>query len=136
MLVLQDDPGGTFMKRDLDLIREVLLAIEDFEPETLSSLQGVSPRDFSGTLPQNLHHITILIDAGYIDKVTEDLEPTFVVRGMTMTGHDFLDAIRDKTVWEHTKTRLGQAGGWTLDIVLAVAKEELKRRLGLSAQDL
>lgn len=136
MLVLQDDPGGTFMKRDLDLIREILLAIEDFEPETLSSLQGISPRDFSGTLPQNLHHITMLIDAGYIDKVTEDLEPTFVVRGMTMAGHDFLDAIRDKTVWEQTKTRLGQAGGWTLDIVLAVAKEELKRRLGLSAQDL
>ena len=124
------------MKRDFDLIREILLAIESFEPERISTLQSISPTDFSGTAAQNLHHITMLIDAGLIDKVTHDLTPTFQVRGLTMAGHDFLDAIRDQTVWDKTKDQLKQAGGWTFDIVLAVAKEELKRRLGLGAQEL
>ena len=60
----------------------------------------------------------------------------YPINGMTMAGHDFLDAIRDQSVWDKTKNRIGQAGGWTLDIVLAVAKEELKRRLGVEIQGL
>lgn len=51
---------------------------------------------------------------------------------MTMAGHDFLDAIREQSVWDETKERIGAVDGWTLDIVIAVAKEEIKRRLGLA----
>lgn len=125
------------MKRNLDLVREILLAIEDYEPEKVHLLQSISHRDFSATEAQNYHHIKMLVDAGYIDLAGKPtLSGKFALNGMTMTGHDFLDAIRDQTVWDKTKDRLGQAGGWTLDIVLAVAKEELKRRLGLGLQDL
>ncbi|MFQ3183058.1 MAG: hypothetical protein ACI9RO_002208 [Alteromonas macleodii] len=53
---------------------------------------------------------------------------------MTILGHDFLDGIREACVWESTKKRLGSECGWTLDVVLAVAKEELKLRLGLGLQ--
>jgi len=125
------------MKRSLDLIREILIAIEDYEPERISSLQTLSPKDFSGTEAENYHHIKMLRDAGLIDLAGQPfLSGDFPISGMTMSGHDFLDAIRDQGVWDKTKNRLGKAGGWTLDLVLAVAKEELKRRLGLSLQDL
>lgn len=123
------------MKRSLDLIREILLAIEDYEPERISSLQTISPTDFSGTDAQNYHHIKMLVDANFIDLAGRpDMQANYPVSGMTMAGHDFLDAIRDQGVWDKTKDRLGKAGGWTLDLVLAVAKEELKRRLGLGLQ--
>ncbi len=118
------------MRRDLDLIREILLAVEGFEPQGMSETQGLNPATFSGSEPQNLHHIELLIKAGYIEKSGgQDLKTgTHYVDGMTMEGHDFLDAVRETSVWEATKTKLDTVGGWTLDIVLAVAKEELKRR--------
>ena len=125
------------MKRSLDLIREILLSIEEYEPERVSTIQSIHPKDFSGTEAQNYHHIRMLIEAGYINLAgSATLAGDHAIHGMTMAGHDFLDAIRDQGVWDKTKDRLGQAGGWTLDIVLAVAKEELKRRLGLGLQDL
>lgn len=123
------------MKRSLDLIREILLVIEAYEPERINSLQTISPNDFSGTDAQNYHHIKMLVDANFIDLAGRpDMQANYPINGMTMLGHDFLGAIREASVWESTKKRLGSAGGWTLDIVPAVAKEELKRRLGLGLQ--
>lgn len=125
------------MRRSLDLIREILLSIESYEPERIGQVQSISPRNFSGTEPQNWHHIKMLHEAGLLDVAGRpDMQLNYRIHGMTMAGHDFLDAIRDESVWSKTKKRLGDAGGWTLDLVLAVAKEELKRRLGLGLQDL
>ena len=118
------------MKRDLDLVREILLKIEDFEPTGISKVQLVTPDDFSGTPAQNLYHVDMLLQAGYLEETgRRTLQAEIAIRGLTMSGHDLLNAIREKSVWEKTKTRLGDAGGWTLDLVLAVAKQELKRRL-------
>jgi len=125
------------MKRSLDLIREILLSVENYEPERIGRLQSISPRDFSGTEPQNWHHIKMLHEAGLLDVAGKpDMQLNYAIHGMTMAGHDFLDAIRDQSVWDQTKKRLGDAGGWTLDLVLAVAEQELKRRLGLGFQEL
>lgn len=121
------------MKRNLDLVREILLAVEDYEPAQPSMLQTLSPKDFSGTEAQNFYHINMLVDAGFINLAGKaTLAGDYAVHGMTMSGHDFLDAIKEPSVWNHTKERVGKIGGWTLDIVLAVAKEEIKRRLGLA----
>lgn len=121
------------MKRNLDLLRDILLTVENHEPERLGALQNISPKDFSGSEAQNYYHINMLVDAGFIKPAGKPLlAGTYVVHGMTMQGHDFLDAIREQSVWNHTKKRIGEIGGWTLDIVLAVAKEEIKRRLGLT----
>ncbi|NVK15883.1 MAG: DUF2513 domain-containing protein [Rhodobacteraceae bacterium] len=121
------------MKRNLDLLREILLAVEEYEPARISMLQSISPRDFSGTEAQNFHHINMLADAGYIKLAGKPtLAGDYAVHGMTIAGHDFLDAIKEQSVWDHTKKRVGEVGSWTLDVVLAVAKEEVKRRLGLA----
>jgi hypothetical protein len=53
------------MKRDLDLRREVLLSAEAFQPTVIGELQRVSPKDFSGSEPQNMHHIELPIGAGF-----------------------------------------------------------------------
>lgn len=119
------------MNRNLDLIREILIAVENFEPDRLGTLQRLSLSDLSGTVPQNDHHISLLIEAGFINPAgRRDLKTgSYFISGMTMKGHDFLDAIREKSVWQETKSRLTAAGGWTLEIALAVAKEVVLQRL-------
>lgn len=120
------------MKRDLALVREILLAVEAYNPASASMLQSISPREFTGSEAQNFYHINMLVDAGFIKLAGRPtLAGDFSVYGLTMPGHDFLDAIKEQSVWNHTKERVGKIGGWTLDIVLAVAKDEIKRRLGL-----
>ena len=124
-----------YVKRNLDLIREILLAFEDYEPEAAHHLQSITPRDFSGTEAQNYYHIRLLLGSSFIDLAgSPDLQGEHPVKGLTMEGHDFLDAIRERSVWEVTKQRLSGVGGWTLEIVFAVAQEEIKKRLGLSLQ--
>lgn len=119
------------MKRNLDLVREILLVVENHEPERIGGLLSISPKDFSGSEAQNFYHINMLIDAGFLKLAGKPtLAGDYAVHGMTMTGHDFLDAIGEQSVWNHTKKRVGEIGGWTLDIVLEIAKEEIKRRLG------
>jgi hypothetical protein len=118
------------MKRDLDLIREILLKVEAFEPTRLSEIQTLEPECCSGTPPQNYYHINMLIEAGFIDEFgSRTLAGSIGIKGLSMKGHDFLDSIREPSVWDATKEKLHKAGGWTLDLALAVAKEEIKRRL-------
>jgi hypothetical protein len=118
------------MKRDLDLIREILAHVERYEPASMSSIQGLGPADFSGTEPQNRYHVRMLIDADFLKEAGRGtMDGTIYVHGLTMQGHDFLDAVREKSIWERTKARLSAAGGWTLDLALEVAKEEVKRRI-------
>lgn len=89
------------MKRSLDLIREILLVIEAYEPERINSLQTISPNDFSGTDAQNYHHIKMLVDANFIDLAGKpDMQANYPINGMTMLGHDFLGAIREASVWK------------------------------------
>ena len=47
----------------------------------------------------------------------------FIFSGTSWSGHDYLDAVRDPTVWKETKSRAEKIGGWTFGIVkdLAVA---------------
>jgi hypothetical protein len=71
----------------------------------------------------------MLLEAGLLKGGTMTMDGSFAIHGMTMAGHDFLDAVREISVWEHTKKRLGAAGGWTLELAVSVAKEEIKRRL-------
>ena len=119
------------MNRIMDLIRDILLEVENYAPARMNEIQSLSPSAFSGTEAENLHHIKLLIDNGFLTKFGhQDLSSgTFHIDGMTMKGHDFLDAVRDQSVWEATKARVEQVGGFTMDIILAVAKDYLKKRI-------
>lgn len=56
-----------------------------------------------------------------------------VVRGLTWEGHEFVDNIRNKNIWESTKKRVsGLVGSLSLSVVAAVAEAEAKKLLGLS----
>ena len=117
------------MRRDLELFREILMQIESFEPNDWGEIQTIGTTDFSGTPAQNYYHVRMLIDDGFLTEAGPGTDDgNFYIHGMTLRGHDFLDALRSESIWLATKARLSQAGAWTLELALEIAKEELKRR--------
>jgi hypothetical protein len=124
------------MKRDMELVRQLLLRIDD-DPQ----LDGT--REFMYETPDELgiegrsveevgYHIALLIEAGYVDgAVTWAANPLQVIRRLTWDGHEFLDDIRDPGIWSKTKERLKGLPAVGLTIVAEIAKSEVKKHLGL-----
>jgi hypothetical protein len=121
------------MKRDLDLIRQILLAIEnDQQPLTIAG----------ETAARVGYHVQLLLDEGYVegnvlwDGVGEDHVPVgYCVNRITMAGHDYLDSIRDPKVWNKTKSVLENVGGSAAlevvkDVAVKVMTELIKPFIG------
>ncbi|MBU2961989.1 DUF2513 domain-containing protein [Citreicella sp. C3M06] len=119
------------MKRDLDLLREMLIRVEDFTPSNVGEVQKLNFEEFSEGAPAAYHHALLLVEARLLRQYGryQNGSGCIYVDGMTMQGHDFLDAIRDHKIWDATKQRVWAVGGWTLEIVLDVARSEIKRLL-------
>jgi hypothetical protein len=79
----------------------------------------------------------MLVDAGYLDcdRVIESCDGVQVTGdAITYAGHNFLDAVRNDTVWRKTMEKVGSAVGSTsLEIIKSVAESYAKQLLGLSA---
>lgn len=104
------------MKRDMDLVRGILMEIEK-QPYTSGPvdihLDGPSDEEF-------FYHVMILNEAGLIEAFKfstlgrVDWRP---VR-LTWSGHEFLEASRDDTRWEKAKTVMADKGGGMIFDVL------------------
>lgn len=92
------------MKRDEDLVRKIILKVEE---------QGNSPNgsldDFSieGVTNDVLYyHVWLIGDAGFrlvAELADDDDGDCFVPRCLTARGHDFAESIRDDMIWKATK---------------------------------
>jgi hypothetical protein len=83
------------MKRDMDLVRELLLKLEA-EPLD-GNLWRLDPDDLgiSGRTREEIsYHLEQLISGGLLDAERE-LSSQFNARKLTWAGHDFLDSVRD-----------------------------------------
>lgn len=122
------------MKLDKDLVREILLAIEDSD-KTPDSWIDLAIEDH--TDEEVAYHVMLLHEAGFI--VAQDLcsmsDFDWRPKRMTIRGHEFLDTIRDREVWRLTKAGAEKAGGVSLAVMLeigkAYGKQILKDRLGI-----
>ncbi len=82
-------------------------------------------------------HAQQLIDAGFLDGVVHfhrrEMAPKIVINRIKNPGHDFLDAMREDTIWKQVKEKVMiPAGSWTLGLALEYAKNLVRERLGLS----
>jgi hypothetical protein len=116
------------MKRDMDLIRLILLALEGNQAANSES-RKFQPRDIA-------YQSELLIDAGLVEGVVlkdeKGLPHAAALHRLTWQGHDFLDAMRDDSVWRKAKeTILKPIGGVTFDLLLEWLKKEGRERLGL-----
>jgi hypothetical protein len=111
------------MKRDMDLVRKILLACADHEhgyaPGNLA-IKGYSEEQIG-------HHVYLMMQAGLVKggDVTgaEDPSPQAVLGSVTWAGHEFLEASRDEGRWSKAKQAAGSTGGMVLDVLKSVLVE-------------
>ena len=87
------------MKRDWDLIRQILLTVEAANAD-----ERISDNDIDGCTPEHFHHNAILLtEAGFVHAmILQNLETT-LIESLTWEGHEFLDSIRDDATWDKIK---------------------------------
>ena len=117
------------MKRDMDLIRDILFWMEEHEAD-FPKIPEKSEREIG-------YHCYLLADAGLIEAAKstpfEETIPQAIPISLTSRGHDFIDSARSKTVWSTVKSKVATTtGGVSIAIMTELLKEEVKRRLGLS----
>jgi len=106
------------MKRNMSLVREILLAIEDNE----------YPRKITGySIDEIKYHAALLISAGLLDGNVQDTIsntsniPSIVMpQDLTWEGHEFLSSIREENVWDTVKSEFKDA---SVETVIKVAKQ-------------
>lgn len=110
------------MKRDMDLIRELLIAIEARplgEAGTKVKLEGHDEDTVA-------YHLALLHEASLIEGNLSypfgSAVPRVIVYRLTWHGHEFLDAARNQTVWARTKAIVREKGG---DVSFAIFRELL-----------
>lgn len=114
------------MKRDWDLIRQVLLEIEQLDPAKHEHLE-YGPAS-SSQEPIKASQAVLLWKAGFvtgIDAGSSDGD-AIIAQDLSWAGHELLDSMRSKAVWERIKT-IAEAKGLelTFDSVKALGKVAL-----------
>ncbi len=110
------------MKRDMDLVREILLQIEKQYISTAIYDLEIQGYD----MPTVAYHCKILYDAGLISDYKAQYADGdiyyFEVSALTWEGNDYLDKIRDNSIWRKTKDTITQRGlPLALDTIKTVA---------------
>src|SRR5689334_1070505 len=99
------------MKRDWDRIRDVLLEVEAIDPAAYEYPRYGPIRKCDDVTKAS--QAILLWKAGFIEGLDTsyvDLGEAVDVRGLTWKGHELLDTLRSKSVWERIKTTAKEKG--------------------------
>ena len=116
--------------RNIDLIRELALAIATPETSVVDSLvaKGYTKEEIG-------FHSYLLGDAGYARVIDvfnmNDTIPQAIALNLTWKGYEFLDSARENRRWLKMKGALGKVGSTSLDVVIDLLKQYAKQELGL-----
>jgi hypothetical protein len=100
------------MKRDMELIRQMLLAAEAHPDAHLYSF----PPEVQADAPAIQVHARMLVDAGFLVQEKTAAGGRYGWR-MTWAGHEFVDEIRDPEIWRKTKEGAEQVGSWSIKLL-------------------
>ena len=122
------------MKRDMDLVRDILLKVEKADRALTS--------DDMHKLKQNDslidYHVELLTQHKLLDAdITHDWNNDIVglnIAGLTWEGRDFLEGMRNPTLWEKVKSTLKESGAFaSFEVIkfacIEVAKASIKATL-------
>jgi hypothetical protein len=120
------------MKRDMDLIRNILLTVESdehgFVPHKQIEIDGYTQEKIQ-------YHSFLLGEAGLAEvSVTshhQSESPSANIIRLTWQGHEFLDSARDREIWNQVKDAIGKVGGASIQIWIVLLTEYLKKKLGI-----
>ena len=121
------------MKRDMDLVRSILIAIEKNEKAIVRrkdldlTLQQMFPDGLPWSNEQLIEHTRLMQQADLVGANVAPIGPRgfFLIR-LTWAGHEFLANARDENVWQKAKSKFGDAG---FDVIKQVLLEGAKQAI-------
>jgi hypothetical protein len=121
------------MKRDMDLMRDLLLKLEAL-PMRRGGIVTITPDADEIAVEgygvdQIDYHLSQIRQAGLIDEGGARPMSGIGFRCLTPAGHDFLDSVRDPETWSKTKKAAAGAGGFTLDLLKDLAKGFIRKQI-------
>ncbi len=113
------------MKRDMQLVRRIILAVADMpHGQMLQSLDGVPNEEF-------IRHVAWLEEAGLLlanvkeGYSSSDAQYAFIFR-LTWSGCEFADAVRDNNLWNKATEKVIKPGvSFTFDLLKDWLKAEI-----------
>ena len=120
------------MKRDMDLVRSIVLAIEA-APNVYAPNQLEIPEH---TEEEIGYHVHIMMEAGLVraHDVTSkgDSSPQALPSSLTWAGHEFADASRDDKRWSAAKElAIKKVGSVTIEVLTKLLSSLMTSALGL-----
>ncbi|WP_242227185.1 DUF2513 domain-containing protein [Bacillus cereus group sp. BfR-BA-01315] len=96
------------MKRDMELVKKLLLLIEE---QTDDGIELDIPEGIDRINAAN--HLKLLEEAGLVKNNIQygDNFPVCMFSSLTPEGHDFLDKIKNETVWSKLIEKIKEKGG-------------------------
>jgi hypothetical protein len=116
------------MKRDMELIRQILLNVEadKYQIGEPIKIDGIA-EDVCGM------HVALIFDAGLAEgrlvKSSERIAWAMIFR-LTSAGHDFCDGIRNDTIWNKAKENILKPGAsYGLSILIEYVKVQVHKQV-------
>ncbi|WP_077310047.1 DUF2513 domain-containing protein [Terribacillus halophilus] len=101
------------MKRDMSIIRDLLLDIESEYTEGGFALEVTEEDDY--TEEEMNYHLQLMKEAKLIKLETvldeEEEEEELLIYGLTWDGHELLDSIREEAIWQQLLVKLKREKG-------------------------
>ena len=121
------------MKRDMDLIRALLLKLESLQIRP-GDIVTITPDDEQIAIDgfdvdQIDYHLSLIREAELIEDLESQPMIGICYRRLSWQGHDFLNSVRDPKIWEKTKNGAEAAGGFTVDLMKDLAKGFVKKQI-------
>lgn len=123
------------MIRDMELIREIMLAIEsqDSYEYWAEDLKISDNRDIT----QIKYHLQLLVDAGFIKATIEhdngNSSPHILIDRMLSDGHNFLGNARNTPIWNKAMEIVREKGGSvSVGVLIQILSSIAKQHFGLS----
>lgn len=117
------------MKRDMELVRSILLALEE-APFDGGPLGRLEHKDH--TSEEVSYHLMLLHEAGLIHAFdfSPDEDTDWVPGWLTWAGHEFLDAARDNTRWKKALALVkNKGGGAVFEVLKQVLVSQVKEQV-------
>lgn len=125
------------MKRDLDLIRDIMLMLEenlDYK-KSMKDADLLNIMDIPNLAHETLnYHLGLLCENNFIEATELRVfggDRAYIIRNITQSGHDFIDTFRSKNIWEYAKENAIKGGTHILSFLVELGKDYLKKQIGL-----
>ncbi len=120
------------MKRDMNLVREILLFVEG-----CTQYGGPGVVEIAGREPADVeYHVKLLHQAGLLEVMGPGsiYGAGWTVLGLTWEGHEFIDAARSATTWRKALEMFQTAGvGAAKELLLPLLLSLGKQQLGITS---